>query len=408
MIDSLVVWARDYKIDGFRFDLMAHQPKDAMLKARDAVHAVDPDNYFYGEGWNFGEVANNQRFVQASQLELAGSEIGTFTDRLRDAVRGGAFNASGADIRKSQGIGNGLATHPNELQSKDLSQYYLMADQIRIGLTGNLANYPLQAYSGEIKLGKDIPYGGQPAGYTLDPADTINYVSKHDNQSLWDNNQYRIPFDITTQQRVRMQLQSLSFAMFAQGIPFIHMGSELLRSKGFLRDSYDYGDWFNKVDFAKQSNNYGTGLPPAEKDQQNWQMIKEVLAKNEERDHVSPKDIAFSSAVFTDYVKLRMASPLFRLTTARDVIKRVRFHNTGKEQQLGLFAMSIEGDEDAKSLMVIINTSAQSIELPFDGANHYTLHPIQQRGYDSVVKTSKIQKNNFLVPALTTAVFIKK
>jgi len=110
MIDSLVTWARDYKIDGFRFDLMAHQPKNTMLSAREAVRKVDADTYFYGEGWNFGEVANNQRFVQASQLELSGTEIGTFTDRLRDAVRGGAFSASAEDIRKSQGIGSGLAT----------------------------------------------------------------------------------------------------------------------------------------------------------------------------------------------------------------------------------------------------------------------------------------------------------
>ena len=70
MTDSLVVWARDYKIDGFRFDLMGHQPRGLMLEARDAVHAVDPDNYFYGEGWNFGEVANNAQFRQATQVEL--------------------------------------------------------------------------------------------------------------------------------------------------------------------------------------------------------------------------------------------------------------------------------------------------------------------------------------------------
>ncbi len=59
MTDSLVVWARDYKIDGFCFDLMSHQPKVAMLKAREAVRVVDNVTYFYGEGWNFGEVANN-------------------------------------------------------------------------------------------------------------------------------------------------------------------------------------------------------------------------------------------------------------------------------------------------------------------------------------------------------------
>ncbi|NNM12709.1 MAG: pullulanase-type alpha-1,6-glucosidase, partial [Gammaproteobacteria bacterium] len=107
MTDSLRVWADNYKIDGFRFDLMGHQPKDLMLTARDAVREVDPDTYFYGEGWDFGEVANNQRFVQASQLELGGSEIGTFSDRMRDAVRGCCFNSEGSEIRRQQGIGNG-------------------------------------------------------------------------------------------------------------------------------------------------------------------------------------------------------------------------------------------------------------------------------------------------------------
>jgi pullulanase len=114
MTDSLVVWARDYKIHGFRFDLMAHQPKSSMLNAQKAVQPVDSDIYFYSEGWNFGEVANNPRFTQASQLELGGTRIGTFTDRLRDAVRGGAFSASGDDIRKSQGIGSSLGTLPHE------------------------------------------------------------------------------------------------------------------------------------------------------------------------------------------------------------------------------------------------------------------------------------------------------
>jgi len=408
MIDSLVVWARDYKIDGFRFDLMAHQPKTAMLKAREVIKKIDPDNYFYGEGWNFGEVANNQRFVQASQLELADTEIGTFTDRLRDAVRGGAFNAAGSSIRKSQGIGNGLATLPNELQSQDLSLYYAMADQLRIGLTGNLANYPLLTINNQVKLGREIQYGDQPAGYALDPADTINYVSKHDNQSLWDNNQYRIAYHLSTKQRVRMQLQSLSFAIFAQGIPFIHMGSELLRSKGFLRDSYDYSDWFNKVDFSMQDNNYNIGLPPADKDQQNWQIIKEIISSNAGKDVATPADIQFSSAVFIDYIKLRMSSKLFRLTNEQEIIDRIQFHNVGEKQKLGLFAMSIKGDQQSKSMMVVFNTAAQAQQIEFSDAKNYQLHPIQQQGSDPVVKNSQITNQAFIVPSLTTAIFIEK
>jgi len=417
MTDSLIVWARDYKIDGFRFDLMAHQPKSAMIKARKAVQAVDSDTYFYGEGWNFGEVANNQRFTQASQLELGGTQIGTFTDRLRDAVRGGAFSASGNDIRKSQGIGSGLSTMPNELVNRVKSKkaYLHAADQLRIGLAANLANFPLLNANNENVTGKEIPYGNQPTGYALDPADTINYVSKHDNQTLWDNSQYRLPFDTSTKDRVRLHLQSLSFPIFAQGIPFLHMGSEFLRSKSFLRDSYDYGDWFNKVDFTKQTNNYNVGLPPADKDQANWPLIKKLLDKNEGRDKVSPSDIEFSTEVFKEFISLRMSTPLFRLTSSEEIIKRVKFHNTGKDQKIGLIVMSIDDSNEEQQLnnntsglVVVFNSSTTGKTISIDNAKQYQLHPIQQNGVDETVKLSSVDKSSFYVPPLTTSVFIKK
>lgn len=418
MTDSLVVWARDYKIDGFRFDLMGHQPKDAMLKAREAVRSVDADTYFYGEGWNFGEVASNSQFIQASQLELGGSEIGTFSDRLRDAVRGGGNNT-----RDSQGVGNGLLTFPNEKQANEkktqvLSDYNLRMDQLRIGLAGNLINFPLRTLNGKKILGKDIPYGDQPTGYALDPADTINYVSKHDNQTLWDNSQYRLPYDVSTDDRVRMHLQSLSYALFAQGIPFIHMGSEFMRSKSFLRDSYDYGDWFNRVDFSKQDNFYNVGLPSAAKDQDNWPLIKQVLAGHEGRDHVNATHIQFASAAFTDMLAIRMSSPLFRLTSEKQIIDKVSFLNTtvskeGVAQQVGLLVMMIDDtqgtpvDNNTESMMVIFNSSAETQIFNGVKAQGYQLHPIHKAGEDDVVKHSKVTATGFIVPALSSVVFVK-
>ena len=409
MTDSLVVWARDYKIDGFRFDLMGHQTKDAMLAAREAVRAVDSDTYFYGEGWNFGEVANNSRFVQASQLTLGGTQIGTYTDRLRDAVRGGGNNT-----RDSQGIGNGLLTQPNERQTKAQSrqEYDLRMDQLRVGLAGNLSTFPLKKNNAKQVQGKDIPYGDQPTGYALDPADTINYVSKHDNQTLWDNSQYRLSFDVSTDDRVRMHLQSLSFTLFAQGIPFLHMGSEFMRSKSYLRDSYDYGDWFNRVDFSKQSNHYNVGLAPADKDQDNWPLIKAVQKGHQGRDQVQVKHIEFSAKVFEDMLALRMSSPLFRLTTAEDIIEKVSFLNTDNTL-LGLLVMKLDDtqgkpvDVNAESLMVIFNTSTKVQTLTYTKANEYQLHPIQQKGVDEVIKHSKADENGFTVPALSSVVFIK-
>ena len=427
MTDSLVTWARDYFIDGFRFDLMGHQPKAVMLAARRAVRKVDPNTYFYGEGWNFGEVANNQRFVQASQLELGGTEIGTYSDRLRDAVRGSGIGNSGNKLRQAQGLGNGLGTIVNDLNRPSTLNttkannhtYALLKDQARIGLTGNLANYPLLNSEGKHVLGKDIPYGNQPTGYALDPADTINYVSKHDNQTLWDNNQYRTAYRVSSDERVRMQLQSLAFTLFAQGIPFMQMGVELLRSKSFLRDSFNYGDWFNRVDFTEHTNYYDSGLPPAAKDAANWPLIKTLLKKNQGRDHVNAVQIRFSNAVFKEMLQIRTSSSLFKLTSAHAIIHQLSFLNTGAHQQSGLIVMKLNATLPIqktnistrkniyKSIIVIFNTSAKNQQFNYAQANRYKLHPIQKNGVDDIVKQSKATELSFNVPALTTSVFVE-
>lgn len=414
MTDSLVVWARDYRINGFRFDLMGHQPKSVMLKAREAVRKVDPDTYFYGEGWNFGEVANNKRFVQSTQTELGGTQIGTYTDRLRDAVRGGSSMDSGKNLRINQGIGNGLFVVPNDMQPEDHNKekYLNYIDQIQIGLAGNLVNFPLENTKGKKVTGNEIDYNGSPAGYAKDPADTINYVSKHDNQTLWDNNQYRIAYGVSSADRVRMQMLSLSYPLLAQGIPFLHMGCEFLRSKSFLRDSYDYGDWFNAVDFSAQKNNYDAGLPPAVKDKENWPLISDVLQKSAGRDHVTQSQISLSNKIFLDFIKIRSSSPLFRLRTADEIIKRVSFPNAGSNHQAGLVVMKIDNsdlaiDPTIKQIMVVFNNGAVKQTFAFADAKHFKLHPVQMKGADIVVKTSKANSKGFTVPAFTTAVFVR-
>lgn len=412
MTDSLVTWAKDYKIDGFRFDLMGHQPKDIMLKARDSVRKVDSDTYFYGEGWNFGEVADNSRFTQASQLELGGSEIGTFSDRLRDAVRG-----SGNNTRDTQGIGNGLISLPNERQdaTNNQQQQKLIVEQLKIGLAGNLANFDL--YGDKSKLGKDVLYGNQPTGYALDPADTINYVSKHDNQTLWDNSQYRLPFDLSTKDRVRLHNLSLSYALYAQGIPFIHMGSELLRSKSFLRDSYDYGDWFNKVDFSMQSNNYNVGLPPADKDEANWPLIQSVIEKHQGRDKPTAEDIQFSQKVFANMVAVRSTSPLLRLATAKQIKDKVSFIDTkssvtNKATDIGLIAMMIDDregeqiDDQVEQLLVVFNNNNSEQTFKLTNATDFQLHPVLMHGEDPRLKQVTITTSKITIPALSVAVLV--
>jgi pullulanase len=415
MEDSLVVWARDYQVDSFRFDLMGHHPKQGMLDALAKVRAVRSNVYFYGEGWNFGEVADDARFEQATQANMAGTQIGTFSDRLRDAVRGGGPFDGEDSLRSNQGFANGLYTLPNELSGQTetvKARLLALSDNIRVGMAANLADFVLVDAAGGTAQGSGLDYNGQPTGYAADPADIINYVSKHDNQTLWDINQYKIATGTTTADRVRMQMLGLSLPLLSQGIPFIHMGSDILRSKSMERDSYDSGDWFNQVDFSYARNNWNAGLPNAGKDAANWPLISEILADGEAQP--TDADIAVAAGVFQDLLAVRSSSPLFRLRTASDVKSRVDFRNTGPDQIPGVVVMTIDDgtgladlDPAADALVVVVNASPLEHTVTVDGASGFTLHPLQTSGTDPVVATSVVSGNDFTVPALTSAIFVK-
>ncbi|WP_299662234.1 pullulanase-type alpha-1,6-glucosidase [uncultured Psychromonas sp.] len=408
MTDSLVTWATQYKIDGFRFDLMGHQPKQLMIDSLNAVQAVDQDNYFYGEGWNFGEVANDALFVQATQSNMAGTGIGTFSDRLRDAVRGGGPFDSGNDLRKNQGFTT--AGLWNELQ-EDLTAASLKVrkdgDMIRLGMAGNLANFKLIDQTGSVKQGKEIDYNGQQAGYTLDPQENISYVSKHDNQTLWDNNMYKVASQVTSEQRAQMQILSLSINVLGQGIPFLHMGSELLRSKSMQRDSYDSGDWFNTVNFDMSNNNWNVGLPRQDKDGDNWPLIQTII--EDPQAQPTSADIKWTDTRFKELLKIRTSSPLFSLTTEEEIQARVDFQNTGSDSITGLIVMSIDDgtttgidlDPNIEAIVTIINATNEQQVFPISDANGFTLHP------SLVDSSASFIEGTFTVPALSTAVFIK-
>jgi pullulanase-type alpha-1,6-glucosidase len=341
MVDSLLVWATEYKIDAFRFDLMGHHMKSNMLNVRDAFDSltiaedgVDGNAiYMYGEGWNFGEVANDARGVNATQLNMAGTGIGTFSDRLRDAVRGGGPFDGGTALISNQGFANGLYYDPNAMNSgarSELDRLLLSTDQIRVGMAGNLATYEFTDRNGILVTGADVDYNGQPAGYTLDPQENISYISKHDNQTLFDNNAYKIPLDATIEERVRIQSLGLSTVILGQGVPFMHAGSDLLRSKSLDRDSFNSGDWFNRLDFTYQTNNWGVGLPVAGKNQDNWGIMGPLLANPALMPEAD--DIEMMAALYQELLAIRDSSELFRLETAVDIQERLVFHNVGVGQ----------------------------------------------------------------------------
>ncbi|WP_139329112.1 pullulanase-type alpha-1,6-glucosidase [Aeromonas hydrophila] len=416
MDDSLVTWARDYKIDAFRFDLMGHHPKDQMVQALAAVKQVNPEMYFYGEGWNFGEVQDDKRFVQATQKHLAGTGIGSFSDRLRDAVRGGSPFDGGDTIRKTQGFGNGALVDANEMDGVDRATALHQADLVRLGMAGNLKDFILTDKDGMPKKGSDIDYNGQPAGYAQDPTEIQNYVDKHDNQTLFDNLIYKAPQGADL---VRMQGVSLATAMLGQGIPFTHAGVELLRSKSMERDSYDSGDWYNRVDYTLDDNNFDKGLPRKDKDGDNYPLIEKVLGK-----HVKPSgaDMATMVGFYQELAELRQSSRLLRLGSGAEVIKRVDFRNTGPDQEPGLIVMTVDDginagadlDPAIDGLVVMINATnaPQSISDFRDGNDQpidltsLQLSPAHHGG-ESIARDAAVNGGTLTLGAWSAAVFVK-
>ncbi|MFO7536610.1 MAG: pullulanase-type alpha-1,6-glucosidase, partial [Chloroflexota bacterium] len=423
MVDSVILWATVYKVDGFRFDLMGHHMVEDMIAVREALdnltmaeHGVDGRAiYVYGEGWDFGEVGGNARGRNATQLDVGGLGIGTFNDRLRDAVRGG--NPFGGYLE--QGFATGLYTIPNEHESRadSIQQLTLFrfADQVRVGLAGNLADYTLIDGQGNEVRGRDIDYNGSPTGYTFSPEEHIVYVSAHDNETLFDAVQFKAPGDMGLADRVRMQNLALSVVSMSQGIPFFHAGSDILRSKSFDRDSYDSGDWYNRIDFTLESNNFGIGLPNADKNQEHWEIMAPLLARTDlvpQREHM----LANHNHIL-EMLQIRYSSPLFRLQTADQVMARVAFHNTGPDQIPGLIVMSLSDaghaetlDPDHDLIVVLFNGSGETVrfaEASLAGTS-FSLHPIQQNSADAVVQTAVYDANSgsFEIPGLTTAVFV--
>jgi pullulanase-type alpha-1,6-glucosidase len=371
--------------------------------------------YLYGEGWDFGEVAKNARGANATQVNAAGTGIGTFNDRLRDAGRGGS---PFSDLRE-QGFLTGLFTDPSTFETgemnadKQKTTLLHEADLIRIGMAGNLKDYTLIDATGKTVKGSQIDYGGVGAGYTLSPQENIVYVSAHDNQALFDAIQMKAPADADIQTRVRMQNLGADVVLLSQGVPFFLAGDDILRSKSLDGNSYNSGDWFNKIDWTMQSNNFGVGLPSASDNSTNWPIMKPLLANPALKP--SPADIQFAAAHFQEMLKIRKSSPLFRLTTTQDVIDRLTFFNVGPDQTPGVIAFSLSDagstvlDPNYAQIVVVINASpsAQTVGDPSFAKTGFTLHPVQVASVDPLLKAAKYDAvGTFTVPARTTAVFV--
>ena len=423
MIDSAVTWARHYRIDSFRFDLMGHQPRAVMQRLQHAVNsAAGRHIHLIGEGWNFGEVANGNRFVQASQLALNGSGIGTFSDRARDAVRGGSAGDSGAALILNQGFINGMHYAPNALsQGKhDRADLQRAADLVRVGLAGSLQDYRLHTADDKTRTLADIDYAGQPAGYASEPGEVVNYVENHDNQTLFDTNALKLPRETSREDRARVQILAAATVAFSQGIAYFHAGQDIMRSKSLDRNSFDSGDWFNRIDWSYQDNYFGTGLPPERDNGASWPWMAPVL--NDTHIKPQPNDIAWTRDAFRDLLRIRTSSALFRLHSATDVHQRLQFFNTGSGQIGTVLLGKLTGHDGTginypganfRALLYAINVDVNShtLNLTAEKGQPWQLHPVHLA--DSAADTRPRLASRFdsttgalTIPARTALVYV--
>lgn len=422
--DAIVWNAKQYKVDGFRFDIMSFTFVSNLLKIRQALAkltlAKDGINgskiYIYGEGFNFGETANNALGFNAQQVNLYGTGLGSFNDRIRDGVRGGGP----FDDERVQGFSTGLFTAPSAYTSgitplaDQKSTLLHRTDWIRVGLTGNLRDYRFVDATGTENTGGSLDYQGQPTGYTATPDEAVNYVSVHDNQDIFDAIEMKAPSTESAQTHARRQVLSMSLVTLGQGVPFFQAGDDLLRSKSLDQNSYDSGDWFNKIDWTGQGNNWGIGLPIQSQNGSQWSIQQPLLANPSLQP--SPADIATTTTAFQEFLKIRNSSALFRMTSAAQIQQNLTFLNTGPNQIPGLIVMRLTSSDIGitpdvyRQIVVIFNAtgSEQSYTAASLAGQPLSLHPVQRRSGDAVVRTATVNRKTgtLTVPALTTAVFV--
>ncbi|MGA2847630.1 MAG: pullulanase-type alpha-1,6-glucosidase [Terracidiphilus sp.] len=445
MIDNVVQNAIHYKIDGFRFDDMSlhfvynlQHIQQALQQLTLEKDGVDGSKiYLYGEGFQNSETA--ALGVNATQENLYGSGIGTFNDRIRDGIRGG--NSFDNTTEQVQGFATGLFTDPSVYTATTVGQTLsaqktnvnLEADWIRTALAGGLRDFTFVDSTGATVAASQIIYSGQPAGYAASPIESVNYCSVHDNQTLFDAIQLKSAIPGTTSSggdsiamRTRRQVLAMSLVALGQGVPYFFGGDDLLRSKDMDYNSYNSGDWFNKINWAYQgdrpgenifnqeSDNWGIGLPLSNVNQSQWPIMQPLLANPALAP--APGNISTAAEAFQMFLGIRNSSTLFHMHTLEDVQNILHFLNTGATQIPGLIVMKLDGGRHDYGpydhIVMIFNATLNPINFQSDELKNLglQLHPLELKSSDPATRASRVDGKTGLatVEALTTAVFVSR
>lgn len=289
IVDSVKFWATEYKIDGFRFDLMALHDVDTMKEVAKELRKINPSILIYGEPWT-GGTSGLSPALQLTKGAQKGLNIAVFNDKIRNAVKG-----------DNDGTGLGFVNGGSGMEN-----------EVKKGIVGSIQ------YSNDIK------------GFTEEPVETINYVSSHDNLTLFDKIEKSNP-KATAEDREKMNRLALSIVLTSEGIPFIQSGTEILRTKNGNHNSYNAGDKDNMIEWARKSQ-YS----------QTYNYIKNLI-------------------------ELRKSQKVMTLSNASDIRKSLSFIDSQPNSVAYLLNSSYKGDY--KHIVIIHNANAKAVtvKLPLGG-----------------------------------------
>lgn len=210
IVDSIMFWAKEYKIDGFRFDLMALHDIDTMKEVEKQVKIISPNIIIYGEPWTGGptSLAPSLQLIKGRQQ---GMQLSVFNDNFRNALKG---DNDGSE----KGFVNGG---------------YRLETEVKKGIVGG------------------IKYNNKISSFTQEPGEAINYVSAHDNLCLYDKIE-KSNDNNTALEREKMNRLALAIILTSQGVPFIQGGTEILRTKYGNHNSYNAGDDINGILWSRK------------------------------------------------------------------------------------------------------------------------------------------------------------
>ena len=306
ILDSLLHWQKEYHVDGFRFDLMGIHDTQTMVEIERELRKAKPDILLYGEGWTAAEspLPEEKRLMKKNIAQVPG--IGVFNDDLRDGVKGHVFY-------REQG---GFVSGEDFLES------------VKFGIAGSVS-HPDVDY-------KKISYSDFP--WAKHPSQTINYVSAHDNLTLYDKLK-AVHMDSTEEELRDMARLSNAIILTSQGIPFLHGGVEMLRTKYGDDNSYRSPDSVNAINWSLKAKNHDVFL------------------------------------YYQGLINLRRKHPAFRMRNQEEIAKKLIFFGPEKAQPLRLQADTViayvlqdHAHEDAEgTIFVAFNGSAEIryLDLPF-------------------------------------------